>query len=228
MNPLVRKNTEKRAPPPPHRRPLPPPPFVVPPPELAAGSLRGRQGRRRRGSPSPPLRLAGAAAAGAEGGRRRASSGGFDAWVAAGEGAAGNGSSQHGRREREETGRGWGGCACAGRPLGGAAQLGCGCVAAYLHEGVVVVSSHSGQLQGCVGNAVAAWLMAVCFDNCRRCHGGLASSNQAGAAVAPWWRGWWLLATSRAVGCLSLAGGVGRDRRARVDDPIRPSGVCLL
>ena len=100
--------------------------------------------------------------------------------------------------------------------------------AVYLLEGVVMVFSHSGQLQGCVGNAVAAWLMAVRFDNCRRCHGGLAGSNQAGAAVAPWWRGWWLLAPSHAVGCLSLAGGVGRDSSARVDDPIRPSGVCLL
>jgi hypothetical protein len=39
--------------------------------------------------------------------------------------------------------------------------------AVYLLGGVVMVPSHSGQLQGCVGYAVVVWLVAVCFGECQ-------------------------------------------------------------
>jgi hypothetical protein len=119
-----------------HSRPLtatpfPHPPIIAPPPELAARSLRGRRGWRRRGSPSPSLHLAGAAAAGVEGAHRRASGGStggsgearFGAprqdpvsvvsnltcgWPPAKAWQAMAPASQRGRRERDETGRGWG------------------------------------------------------------------------------------------------------------------------
>jgi len=56
--------------------------------------------------------------------------------------------------------------------------------AVYLLGGIVMVSSHSGQLRGCVGNAVAAWPAAVCFGNqavtkqgCQWRHSGAAGGS---------------------------------------------------
>ena len=92
--------------------------------------------------------------------------------------------------------------------------------AVYLLGGVVTVSSHSGQLRGCVRNTVVAWPAAVCFGNCQRCHGGLAGSNHAGVPCGA------MVARLEAPGCflccwsLSLAGGDGREWRAHVDVPI--------
>jgi len=48
--------------------------------------------------------------------------------------------------------------------------------AVYLLGGVVMVSSHSDQLQGCVDCAVVVWL-AVTKQGRQWCHGGMAGGS---------------------------------------------------